>query len=129
MTTADWHDEQARSLAVLLDGDAISEPGPHGEPLTDDSFLLLFNAGAAPVEFTVPHAPVRGGHRRSGWDGRSWQLVLDTADELPPSAQRNRKRKATEGERITLMDRSLVVLRSVTAVGAAPAKAAGPARA
>src|SRR5690606_22286501 len=37
MREADWHNG-ARSLAVFLSGDAISEPGPRGERIRDDSF-------------------------------------------------------------------------------------------
>ena len=33
----------AKALAVFLNGDAIPEPDPRGEPVVDDSFLLLFN--------------------------------------------------------------------------------------
>ena len=35
----------------------ITEPGPRGEQITDDSFLLLFNAGHEDVTFTLPGRP------------------------------------------------------------------------
>ena len=71
MTVDDWR-RGARSLAVLLNGNAITEPGPRGETITDHSFLLLFNAGDQPVSFTLPgsEAAARlaggGGYRRCG---------------------------------------------------------------
>ena len=43
MTQSDWDAGYARSLAVYLNGDAISEPDPRGDPISDDRFLLLFN--------------------------------------------------------------------------------------
>ncbi|NLU76731.1 glycogen debranching protein GlgX [Streptomyces sp. HNM0575] len=127
MTDADWHDESARSLTVLLDGGAIPEPDRRGEPVTDDSFLLLFNAHAEAVEFTVPHGP--GSRPGDPADGRPWRLVLDTAAEAPPSQQEDRA--AAPGERIALTARSMAVLRLpyVRTGRAAPAKAAWTARA
>ena len=66
MTNADWQASHTRSLAVLLNGEAITEPGPHGEPITDQSFLLLFNAHDLPVTFTLPNT------------ASGWQVVVDT---------------------------------------------------
>ncbi|WP_227982956.1 glycogen debranching protein GlgX [Nocardia spumae] len=67
MTTADWDTGFARSLAVFLNGDAIAEPGPRGERVRDDSFLLCFNAHDAPLDFAVP-GPEFGAH---------WSVALD----------------------------------------------------
>ncbi len=69
MTVVDWRDGPARSLAVQLNGDAITEPGPRGEAITDQSFLLLFNAGDQPVSFTLPDPSVAAG---------TWQVVVRT---------------------------------------------------
>jgi isoamylase len=76
MTEEDWATSFAKSLAVFLNGDAISEPGSRGEPIEDDSFLLLFNAAEREVDFTIPPA---------GY-GEQWVLVLDTADPWPSGA-------------------------------------------
>jgi glycogen operon protein len=65
MTHADWQASYTRSLAVLLNGEAITEPGSRGEPITDQSFLLLFNAHDEPVTFALP--------------GSGWRVVIDTA--------------------------------------------------
>ena len=54
MTEPDWQAGYAKSVAVLLNGTAISEPDPRGDPVTDNKFLLLFNAGAEPIAFTLP---------------------------------------------------------------------------
>jgi isoamylase len=68
MTEPDWQAGYAKSVAVLLDGTAISEPDPRGDPVTDNKFLLLFNAGAEPIAFTLPE-PKLGGE---------WEIVVDT---------------------------------------------------
>jgi len=72
MTDADWLAGSARSLTVFLNGEAITEPDPRGEPVRSDSFLLLFNAGEGDLEFTLP--PPRY--------GAQWSKVLDTAMPL-----------------------------------------------
>ena len=62
----------AKSLEVFLNGDAITEPGPRGERIRDDSFLLLFNAHHEDRDRSPcrrrSSAPVGGGarHRRRG---------------------------------------------------------------
>jgi glycogen operon protein len=70
MLEEQWRDGLAKSLGVFLNGDAIPDPGPHGERITDDSFLLLFNAAQGPVVFTLPPEP---------W-AAEWTAVLDTTD-------------------------------------------------
>ncbi|MEU1878468.1 glycogen debranching protein GlgX [Streptosporangium sp. NPDC020072] len=71
MSAADWHTGYAKSLAVFLNGAAITEPGPRGEPIVDDSFLLLINGHHEDLTFTVPGARY----------GARWLSVLDTARE------------------------------------------------
>ncbi|PFG19578.1 glycogen debranching protein GlgX [Serinibacter salmoneus] len=68
MTPEEWDTTYARALMVFLNGDAINEPDERGNPILDDSFLLLFNAGAEPVEVTLPESAY----------GKAWTGVLDT---------------------------------------------------
>ncbi|MFE0079915.1 glycogen debranching protein, partial [[Kitasatospora] papulosa] len=98
MTQRDWQAAHAKAMTVFLNGHAISEPGPRGERIADDSFLLMFNAGAETLEFAVPMN-----------HGRQWQVVVDTAvpDGVPPGAGP----KVSAGERVTLIGRSLTVLK------------------
>ncbi|MHC5907149.1 glycogen debranching protein GlgX [Streptomyces sp. S6] len=98
MTDRDWTSATASALTVFLNGHAISEPGSRGERITDDSFLLMFNPSPAPLDFTVPvdHGPL-------------WHLVIDTAHPTPPPPGTGPK--VTAGDRLHLLDRSVVVLQ------------------
>jgi glycogen operon protein len=73
MTEADWRASYAKSVAVFLNGSAITEPDPRGDRVTDRKFLLLFNAGAEPITFTIPEA--LGG---AGSSANDWEIVIDT---------------------------------------------------
>ncbi|WP_030621937.1 glycogen debranching protein GlgX [Streptomyces sclerotialus] len=97
MRQRDWQAAHAKSLMVFLNGSAISEPGKRGERISDDSFLLLFNAHGEEKEFTVPID-----------HGRQWQAVVDTAD---PKAVAEGGPKVRAGDTLTLVGRSLMVLQ------------------
>jgi glycogen operon protein len=70
MTQRDWQRGDAHTLGVFLNGQELASRSPRGEPLVDDSFLLLFNSHFEPVTFTLPT-------RRFG---RGWLRVLSTAE-------------------------------------------------
>ncbi|MEV0774174.1 glycogen debranching protein GlgX [Streptomyces sp. NPDC050433] len=97
MIQGDWDATDARAMTVFLNGQAISEPGPRGERITDDSFLLMFNASGEKLEFTVPENL-----------GSQWRIVVDTArpEGVPPGDGP----KVDAGERIMMVGRSMTVL-------------------
>jgi isoamylase len=96
MTGDDWRDGRAASVIVFLNGDAITEPGPHGERVSDDSFLLLFHAHYEDLDFALPDASY----------GQAWEAVLDTAD---PDVGDRTPHEA--GEKLRRSGRSVLVLR------------------
>ncbi|GHB09892.1 glycogen debranching protein GlgX [Streptomyces termitum] len=98
MTARDWQAAHARALTVFLNGNAISEPGPQGEPIADDSFLLMFNASAQELEFAVPDS-----------HGRCWRTVVDTSE--PEGVPPLEGPEIAAGERVVLAPLSLAVLR------------------
>src|SRR5215467_4457486 len=61
MTDQDWDAGFAQSLTVFLNGGAITEADRRGQPIRDDSFLLLFNASPRELKFTLPPARYGGG--------------------------------------------------------------------
>jgi len=98
MTGEDWDAGFAKSLTVFLNGQAITEPGRHGERVSDDSFLLLFNASEHDLIFAIP--PRRYGQR--------WTTVLDTA---LPRAHLEDASTVKPGDMTTVINRSLQLLR------------------
>ncbi|MFE2225258.1 glycogen debranching protein GlgX [Streptomyces kronopolitis] len=98
MGPRDWQSVHAKSLTVFLNGSSLSEPGPRGETVTDDSFLLMFHAHDQDKEFVVPE------HL-----GRQWQVVVDT--DRPRAVADGGGDKVKAGDRLTLVGRSLLVLR------------------
>ena len=97
MTEADWHEHHETCVGMYLNGDAIAAPGPRGERVLDDSFLLLFNASAEPRKWTI-----------SGSWGEVWERVLDTVhDRGEPDDD-----DPVRGD-LVLTERSLVLLRRV----------------
>ena len=71
MSDAGWTEDIASSLAVFLNGQAIPSPGPRGERIVDDSFLVLVNAGEEPTTFDLP-PELRGA---------AWVVELDTGQD------------------------------------------------
>src|SRR5581483_6433166 len=53
MARRDW-DSGEPVLGMFLNGSEIPTPGPRGEEISDDSFLLLFNADDADHTFMLP---------------------------------------------------------------------------
>ncbi|GAA2087892.1 glycogen debranching protein GlgX [Actinomadura alba] len=100
MTDADWHVGYAKAVMILLTGDAIPEPDRRGEPVTDDSFLLLFNASPEDLTFAVPEAA----------EGL-WMCVLDTTTTYLFDTYEGPSVRA--GEKLTVEARSIQVLRRV----------------
>lgn len=98
MVQRDWQAAHARALSVFLNGHAISEPGPRGERISDDSFLLMFNASAEDLDFAVPVN-----------HGRQWEIVVDTA--CKEGVRPDGGQKVAGGERVRLVGRSMTVLR------------------
>ena len=107
MTQADWGASYLKALAVLLNGEAVSEPDQRGGKITDAKFLLLFNAHSNPLTFTLPQARLAAG----------WEVVIDTARWTPgvtPGALGGLGVGAalTPKSEVEVSGRAVVVLRS-----------------
>jgi glycogen operon protein len=96
MISRDWQSGEP-VLGMFLNGHEIPTPGPHGEEIVDDSFVLLFNAFGEDRVFMLPR-------RRFG---AQWDLELSTAD---PTAQPGSARYAARTE-VSVISRSIVILK------------------
>jgi isoamylase len=94
MTQKDWQRQDAHSLGVFLNGLEIPNRTPGGKDIVDDSFLLLFNAYADPITFTLPT-------RRFG---ARWRVEIATAPAASADVVPARAAVPVEG-------RSLILLR------------------
>jgi isoamylase len=72
MSEDDWGTGYVKSLAVFLNGKGLSEHDVQGEPIEDDSFLVLFNAHHESLDFRLPQDL-----------GGLWVKVLDTSENRP----------------------------------------------
>jgi isoamylase len=98
MTDEDWQNGFARTIGVFLNGDALPDPDPHGERVTDDSFYLLFNAHYEAMKFRLPQCP---------W-GEQWAKVIDTQVAVPDLREQTEYRA---GDEIELQAYSIMVLK------------------
>ncbi|MFI5937954.1 glycogen debranching enzyme, partial [Actinoplanes sp. NPDC051494] len=100
MTDQDWDADDITAVTVFLNGHGLPESDALGEPIVDDSFLLLFNAAPVPVEFTLPDQAY----------GQMWETAVDTADPLLAAAGERGNVKAQQT--VLVPAHTLVVLRS-----------------
>lgn len=95
MQPEDWDNGFGRAVGVFLNGQGIRERDRRGQSISDDHFLVLFNAGDEPVDFQLPdfeYAP-------------KWDAYVDTAGE------RANTEPLSPGETLQLEPKSLIVLR------------------
>jgi isoamylase len=97
MTQRDWQQPGAHVLGVFLNGQEIADRTPQGEPIEDDSFLLLFNAHYEDTSFTLPA-------RRFGGE---WLHELCTYE---PQLEAGSQRWPSRGE-VPVHARSMKLLR------------------
>jgi glycogen operon protein len=93
MTDEDWEREDAHALSVFLNGQEIPTHDREGNPIEGASFLIVFNAHHAPIDFTIATAL-----------GDRWVTVLDTASDGEVAVH-------APGETLSIDGRSLRVLR------------------
>ena len=94
MQPEDWDSGFGRSIGVFLNGNGIRERDRRGEPITDRHFLVLFNAGDEPVEFTLPDVDF----------SPNWDVLVDTAGTLANTEP------VHPGAGVELASKSVVVL-------------------
>jgi len=103
MSEDDWHAGFATSLGVFLNGHGIQSLSERGEPVTDESFYVMFNSHHEPLEFRLPEQP---------W-GDQWMVILNTADEKDLLAEQEIGPARQAGSQIQVQPSSLILLRRI----------------
>jgi isoamylase len=98
MTEEDWESRFAKSIAVYLNGHGIPDLDVRGQRVTDDSFVLCFNAHHESIEFTLPPTDF----------GTAWVPVIYTAD----TATAQEAKPVTAGAKVAVDGRSVMVLQA-----------------
>ena len=70
MNDDEWTTGFVRTLGMLLSGDTIDVYDAFGEPIRDETFLLLCNSFHEPINFVLP-----------GREEVKWELTIDTNEE------------------------------------------------
>jgi isoamylase len=96
MTEADWETDFVRSLGMFINGNGITGRDPRGQRVTDQHFLVYFNASDGDLELTLPDRDY----------ARTWEVVIDTTDDAPTAHH------PADGT-TTLHARSVLVLRAL----------------
>jgi glycogen operon protein len=92
-----WDSAGSVSLQVFLNGQGITATDERGEPIVDDSFLVVFHAHPEDHVFELPAAQ---------W-GASWSRVFDTERGFTTDTHE----RYPAGAPLTVLSRSLWVLR------------------
>jgi glycogen operon protein len=99
MRAQDWDSGFGRSIAVYLNGQGIRGTDERGQPMVDDSFLLLFNAHDGDLEFALPPEEF----------SPAWRMVIDTSGITPGTGT------LAAGAGMTVAAKGTVVLMGISA--------------
>ncbi len=100
MTEEEWNQDFARCLGVFLGGDAPVERDERGQPVTDQNFVVLFNAHHDDIAFTLPPCQ----------EPCQWLQIVDTYDDGDTDSEPRVYRGLTQ---YPLRGRSLAVLMQI----------------
>ena len=99
MSDEEWASPFVRCLGMLLSGDTIDVLSFEGQPIRDDTFLLMINAHYEAIPFVLP-----------GQEHIEWQMVLDTASD---EGFLQEGKYFASGDDVEVHDRSTVLLKLV----------------
>jgi glycogen operon protein len=98
MSEAEWNAGWNRCLGLQLSGETLDDVNSVGEPIKDDTFLILLNSHHETILFTLP--PTR--------PTAQWACCFDTRWSTPSSGD-----PLTPSTRYELIGRSLAIFREV----------------
>jgi glycogen operon protein len=98
MTEEEWNAGWVRCIGFELNGRTLDDVNGVGEPILDETFLILLNPHTEPIRFFMPR---RG--------GPAWEVLLDSA-----CPDREEKPVVAPGDPYELVARSTALLRELT---------------
>ncbi|QTG80796.1 glycogen debranching protein GlgX [Arthrobacter crystallopoietes] len=98
MEPEDWDAALGRCIGVFLNGQGIPGRDERGQRITDENFLIYFNADDNDVEFVLPPKEYAA----------KWDQVIDTAGKYADSEP------IAAGKPMTVQAKAMVVLRAYT---------------
>jgi glycogen operon protein len=98
MSEGEWRQSTLRAFGFRLCGEGMDEVNDRGEPITDDTLLVVLNAQPEAIRFVLPDAH----------PGSRWEVVLDTSAPVPAASPR----WADVGDGVAVDGRSVVLLRA-----------------
>jgi glycogen operon protein len=84
-----WSEGWSKSIAVVFNGQTMNEIDEDGQPVMDESFLIIVNAADQGVEYILPQPP----------NQTPWRQVLDTEDIADPFHEATGEDKVIMGGR------------------------------
>jgi glycogen operon protein len=97
MSEEEWTSPFVRCLAMLLGGDTVDVLNFEGQPVSDETFLVMLNAHYEPITFVLP-----------GMEKLEWELMVDTQEE---AGFLQKTRMLASGDDLEVPDRSICLLR------------------
>jgi isoamylase len=97
MTEDEWNAGWIRALGLELSGETLDDVNSIGEPIKDDTFLILLNSHHEPLKFCLPEAT---------HPGIEWELCFDTRRAGDCKTER-----MAGGTCFDLLDRSVAVFK------------------
>ena len=84
-------------MGVMLNGETIGDVDENGEPVRDDTFLIMLNCHHEPIQFYVPKGPTN----------ERWEIIVDTNEpDLQPDT-----RFVEQGQAAEIVPLSFVLAR------------------
>jgi glycogen operon protein len=94
MTADEWKAGWVRCIGLMLNGRTLDDVDGLGQPLQDDTFLMLLNPHHEKIDFYMP----------KGHEGTHWELCFDTKEGSSPQ-------EIEKGQPYELRDRSFACFR------------------
>ncbi len=102
MAEEEWGQGWVRCLGLMLNGETLGQVDENGEPVVDESYLILLNCHHESIDFFLPPSP----HECQ------WEILINTNQETEPD-ESTEPAHMQPGQALPVSDLSLVLLREL----------------